>query len=504
MLGWLRSLRKTVGRFEWPPGRKNRGRLLDAAVTDRLNSRHWGKAKDESINSVLQAELSTLRARAQFEMLNNANVEGVVATHADDVVGADGPTLQVKSGDEKYDRAMEKIWRDWWSAPDVTGQLSGPELLSQAVRSLWPNGEFLFQITNDDEAAGPVQTRLKTIHPRRLDTPINLLADENVFMGVRRQRTGKPTQYYIDTTPETESLRDLSLNLKPIDAAYIIHGFCAIEPDQVRGLPWLSSCLQVIADLRDYDDQVMDAARMAADMAVLLYTKHPDARYIEVNETTEIERRLMQTLPPGWEAQQITPSQPPNTYRDFRSERLRELGRPVGMPLMMVQLDSRHHSYSSARFDSQVYQRSVRKLQRWLVRCVLNRLLDLVAREAELAGATPRPPGDVRYEWAFPPFPHVDPKKENDAVTGRLANETSCLRDECAALNKDWEDVLAQRGRERERKEELGLPTETPKPTGRRAGPHDPGGGNGRGLNPDDRIVGDAEKRPPAVARTFA
>jgi hypothetical protein len=95
---------------------------------------------------------------------------------------------------------------------------------------------------------------------------------------------------------------------------------------------------------------------------------------------------------PDWKAAGTAqPAATDNEYIDYRSERQRDVGRPVGMPLMSVRLDSSKHNYSSARFDAQVYRRGVSKVRGWLKLRVLDRLVNIIAREAQLyATANPR------------------------------------------------------------------------------------------------------------------
>jgi len=90
-------------------GRRGRERQfsLEATRTHRLNEDHWADAKDESINSLLASDLSTIRARAQYEFLNNPLVKGVVKTYADDVVGLIGPSLAVQTDDDDYNKSFE-------------------------------------------------------------------------------------------------------------------------------------------------------------------------------------------------------------------------------------------------------------------------------------------------------------------------------------------------------------------------------------------------------------
>ena len=95
--------------------------LFDAANTHRLNKGHWQGVTGRTINLDLAADLETIRRRARFEIVNNPTAAGIIHSHTVDVVGENGPTLQVKSDNERYDKALEALWRDWWAMPDLNG-----------------------------------------------------------------------------------------------------------------------------------------------------------------------------------------------------------------------------------------------------------------------------------------------------------------------------------------------------------------------------------------------
>ena len=57
---------------------------------------------------------------------------------------------------------------------------------------------------------------------------------------------------------------------------------------------------------------------------------------------------------------------------------------------------------------------------------------------------------------------HVDPAKEANAQSTRLANNTTTLAYEFARQGKDWEAELRQRAKERELMKELGLMSDKP------------------------------------------
>lgn len=427
--------------------RSHRQRSIEAAQTNRLNQLHWANAKDQAINVLLADSLATLRARCYYEMINNPLVIGVVNTHADDVVGDHGPTLQLSGGNKRYRDRLEAIWNEWWGKPDVNGLLPGHMMMTAWVRNLWPCGEFLSQITNAVDESGPISVRLRNIQPRRLDTSPQFSGDPNWTLGVKRTDIGRPIAYCIENS--SSNLYGVTgMSYQQVDARSMIHGFLPIDEDQARGLPWLTSALQTIADIRDLDTEVLDAMRTAADFNVIFEAVGQDVPYVPVNETGTFERRNYHFGPPGYTARQIAPTHPGPNHDKFRSEKVREFGRSAGMPLMMIQLDSRQHNYSSARFDSGVYVRSCRKMRAWLEFIGMNRCLAEVKREADLGPLLGAGGQGVTARWVWPPFPSADPKKDEEASSARLANGTSCLRDECDANNKDWEELNEQRVRE--------------------------------------------------------
>lgn len=456
---WFRT-RET----EADPEKGLRLRRWDAAQTHRLNRAHWQGVTGRTINLDLVEYLESLRTRIAHEVANNSDAEGVIVTHIADVVGDEGPLLQVQSDNPEYNARLEDLWKEWWAQPDITGELTGVDLLDLWIRSCWLNGEFLVQILVDENAPGPIKERLHNLAPRRLATPPGETGADQIILGVRRNKYGRPLGYSISNPPEQEYGVALTADdyeeLKPQD---ILHQFIRLEAGQVRGVPWFATGLPVTADLRDYDTEVLDAARAAADYAVYLHTDHPDAAYLEVNESVPIERRTTSTLPPGWKAKSVQPTHPPTRYVEYRDEQLRKLGSPAAMPLMIVKRDSRKHNYSSARFDDRVYDRAIKRLRAWLARNTLNRLVGILARVGGMGEnpILPPRPTRVRYKWNWPARPNVDQVKEDKAASERLKNETSCLRDECGAQGKPWDEILEQRAIERDKKRELGfLPQE--------------------------------------------
>jgi hypothetical protein len=451
------------GRPETIPMWMDSGRYWEAAETTRLNSAHWTHADDESINVWLMEHLSTLRERSVYEARNNGIVLGMQNTHSEDIVGQDGPTLQVLSDDDRYNSALEQTWQDWFAAPTTRPNVSGAAMMKLWVRNLWKCGEYLARIITDPNADGPISMRLWPCHPRRLATPTTAFGNDNIVMGVEFDQFSRPKRYWIDDQVAMGT-SGMTTQSDPWPADLMIHEFLIEEEDQVRGVPLQSTGLQSSADLRDFDDQVQDAARQMADQAVLLYTTSPDAPYWELPESSTVERRTIKMAPPHWQPWVNPATQPPVQYPDYRAERQIELGRPVGMPRLMVRLDASKHSWASARLDMTTYRRAVGCFQAWFSgsekSCgTLNRLVDEVAKEGRFTvPELRRTPPVVIYQWTWPLIDEVEPFKTAKANEVDLRSRVKTLTDILTSKKKTLSQHVEELRREREAFEQAGLP----------------------------------------------
>jgi len=427
-------------------------RRFEAASDTRFGKAHWGRMTSDSLHHMLVADLATLRRRCGYEIQNNSTLKGMVESYKDDIVGKDGPRLQIISEDKDWARRAEAVWRDWWAMPDVNRRWSGPDLLRIGVGKCWDCGEFFWQQVDDPAGVGPVTLRLQAIPARRIETPLDSLGG-TVSLGVQVGDIGEVQGFHIT---RTDPITGMPRDSRYVEAGRMLHFFVPEDEEQYRGVPFAAPALPVIAELRDYDREVLAAARMAAMLALLLYTEHKpddaDPVVLGGDDSWELEAGVGKALPPGYKAEQLRPQQPMQIYAEYKRERQAEIGRASCMPGMIVRLDSRDHNYSSARFDSQAYDRHIAAHQGMLERVILNRLLGDVLREAWLARGIEPTPADMRVVWVWPKRPHVDPVKESVAANNRMKGGTTCQADECADLGKDVEEVRTKR-------QEEGLPS---------------------------------------------
>ena len=113
-------------------------RRWEAARTTRHNQAHWAGVSpaDTPVDVDIHEDLPRLRERCRHEYHNNAHVEGCVSTHAVDVIGSDGPRLEVISDNDRFNERAESFWREWSELCDYTGAMGLPELFANPRPSI--------------------------------------------------------------------------------------------------------------------------------------------------------------------------------------------------------------------------------------------------------------------------------------------------------------------------------------------------------------------------------
>lgn len=419
-------------------------RTFDAAQDTEENVHQWLFADGRSINEVLVDYRENIVNRSIHEARRNPTVEGVIKSHAGDIVGDDGPGLQMLTDDDAWNGQAESIWKEVAESIDASGQLSLGEWLRQDIYQWWTVGDMIAQIVEPNTPGSLIRTRIHPINGARLRSPYTGNYD-NIMLGVERDKYNRPIRYYF----EDEVRADFGYKtheIKPIPAHDILHWFDSIEPGQVCGFPKLASCLQAVSDLREFDNFVMGAAKVQAMMHVIMTTMPGVAEMaeIEANPTIpKLKNMGVTKAPNGWDLRGLTATQPNQNNTEFRDERIRELGRPAGMPLMQIRLDSSGHNYSSARFDAQTYNKACKLIQGSIGRHRVRPLVMLVLYEAMALGLL-RPKtiskSQIGFRWTQPP--HVDPVKEAMAERIRLENRTLSPQMAAQAHNLDWDKIV--------------------------------------------------------------
>lgn len=449
-------------------------RSYDAAATNRFNVNYWIYADSKDADSLIFADLATLRNRARYEVRNNSYAKGIIETKANDIVGS-GPRLQMATGGKDTDREIEDKFYQWSENCDFSGRLSLAEIIRLAG-SLQQDesGEAFIVFQNENSKENwltykpQVTLRLAVIEPDRVTTPLSQavsIYNSKMKAGIELDDNGRPIFYYISKKHPGSAFNISYGEYDKIPAYQVIHLYRQDRPGQSRGVPWLTPALPLFAQLRRYTTAVVRAAEKAASISAIIETSitEGDEDQLEVGDEIEIPQDSILTIPGGNKLTQMKPEQPSSNYKEFKAEILNEIGRCLNMPYNVVAANSAEYNYASGRLDWQVYFRFIKTIRSWLVRVALNRIFFTWLREAMLTRNYLRYPPSLQLlktiipTWVWPGAEHVDPVKEAAAQKIRLGNLTTSLAAEYALQGKDWERELQQVKKELELIELLGL-----------------------------------------------
>lgn len=459
MFAWLSNLflskasQATVGR----PVRLVRARY-DAAANTGDNRRHWANADGLSANAANSPDVRrTLRNRARYEVANNSYARGIALTLANDVVGT-GPRLQLLTSDSDANHRIEHSFLQWARAVRLAEKLRTMRLARAS------DGEAFAVLTSNSALPTSIQLDLRLVEADQVCTPDLFRAEPNAVDGVVFDGDGNPVEYHVLKHHPGDTSVFTGRDYDHVPAEAMIHWFRADRPGQARGIPDIMPALPLFAQLRRFTLAVLAAAETAADFAGILYTDAPangEADAAEPFEPIELEKRALVTMPGGWKMSQMEAEQPATTYGEFKREILNEICRCLNMPYNVAAANSSGYNYASGRLDHQTYFKSIRVDQSHLECAVLDRILAAWFDEAALIpGLLPSglgPIADWPHQWFWDGHEHVDPAKEANAQSTRLANHATTLADEYARRGQDWEAQLRQRAKELALMNELGI-----------------------------------------------
>jgi lambda family phage portal protein len=470
VLKWFRQLgsKKSSGTVPQDRVLVVRGKY-DAAQTTLENRRHWSNADHLSANSAISAEVRrTLRSRARYEVANNAYANGIVNTLTNYVVGG-GARLQMLTGDPEANRVIEHEFSRWAKAIGLAHKLRTMRIGQSE------SGECFGLLATNPRIDAPVQLDVRLIEADQVATPWSVARrDINVVDGIILDEFGNPVAYTIlrRHPGDTTALRTGSAEFDVMPAESVIHLFRAERPGQNRGIPEITPALPLFATLRRYTLAVLSSAEQAALPSGVIYTDAPadaDAASVVPMDTVEMDRGTWLTMPFGWKIGQLKAEQPTTVYADFKHEIINEISRCLNMPFNIAAGNSSGYNYASGRLDHQAFFKAIRIDQAYLGDVVLDRVLKAWIDEAVLIeGYLPQSVRgfnvDLSHQWFWDGFEHVDPAKEANAQSTRLASNTTTLAAEFAKQGLDWESELRQRAREQALMRELGLTSAAPAP----------------------------------------
>jgi lambda family phage portal protein len=436
-------------------------------------------------------ERMSLRDLSRHLIRNNAVAAGAQDTIALNVVGqglrpqsrlrADRLGISPERAAE-LQRQAEDVWDEWCGLADAADSLHFDDLQFLAMLKLVEDGELLALPTWADEPWRPWGRCLEFVEADRLRKPGD--RKDVPDSGIERGTRGQPLRYWIESGSSTPGRRTFF----GVDARdhrgrrRVLHLFRPMRPGQSRGIPYFSSVITRFANLDDFVEAELMAARVAACLAVFVTQQDPMAGAASARLAADgpgQDGQRLQSLSPamiaymkaGESINVVDPKRPGDAFAPFVESMLRFIGMALGLPYELLVKDFSKTNYSSARAALLEGRRMFSNWRAWFPRQLNQPMWELVLEEAWLRGRFEardfyRHKAEYcRAAWIGGGWGWVDPVKEVQSSTQAVAGNLSTLADECAAQGRDWEEVLEQRKREEDRRRELGLPAPAASPT---------------------------------------
>lgn len=428
---------------------------FDLAQTTPFNQRHWvGKTDALSAKEANSLDVrKKLRERSRHEFDNNADVQGVVLTLANQFCGAAGPKLQMLSTDEAGNKAVEVAFADWCKAIRLADILR----LMKITKTI--SGEVFGILRYNPLVKTQVKLDVLPIEPDQVTAPNFKAAQAASYIdGITFDALGNPLTY--DVLREHPGDAFVTPAFDTLPSSRVIHWYAALRPGQVRGIPELSASLGTAAVRDDLTMDVAAAYRVATLFGVVLESTSPPGQD-EPGEGTEaggtgevpdllqleLVRAMMTELPKDTKASTIKPEHPTATHKDFDRSLLRAVARPACMPYHMAAGDYADSNYATARLGSQDFRIAVGVERTDAEAEVLEVLFAAWFQEASLIPGylppTVRAMGTA-HSWQWPRWDYIDPQTDAAADGERLEHGSASLSD----IRPDWRETIRQRATE--------------------------------------------------------
>lgn len=415
---------------------------LDVAQTTDENAKHWAAADYLGPNAELNAATRRiLRSRARYECANSCYLNGIVRKLANDTIGT-GPSLAITDAAFTKDDAaqVESLFWEWCLSVDLPGKLRKMRLAKAR------DGETFAKVFSNPRAKTEVQFDFQAFEADHvaavsIDNPMSSLLD-----GLIIDDFGNVIAYNVlDEHPgETGTVMFGKSELVP--AEFILHLFHSDRPGQYRGCPEVLSTLTIWPIMRRITMASLVANEAAANAAWVLETQQPpsDMTYGDAFDSLQTRRGMGLVLPAGYKISQIESKHPSSEYPDVKREVLAEGACGAGMPYGLAAGDFSSYNFTSGRLDTRPYSKAIR-IERgtWEVRACTPLFRGWFEEARRIPGYLPRVALKTtpRHEWRWDGEDFVDPNKETDAATSRVASGFSSFDDECNKVGGDRETI---------------------------------------------------------------
>lgn len=408
-------------------------------------------------------------------ILNSSLIRGMIQTHVNNVVG-NGPRLQMRSGDNKYDERAEAYFSKFAYQADLNEMLDFGRMVRigywDEIRDgdsgmiFWPYGMGKLQGVTGDLIADPRRNEKQE--------------SKQYTFGVESNKKGTPLAYHVWPSPPhgRRGRQGKPTRIKKEDFIFL---FDPESYGQKRGISKFVSAITDAQDAREILEAVKGSVKLENWMGIFL-KKHPAEgvesnpwggtdTYTAGNNGGDVRREFR--IAPGINVNELMPDEdvtalkketPHKELQEFLLLIARFIGLALGMPLEIALQFYSRGSYATLKGAIRQYhgviERERQNLRYQACNPIAWRVLErghrLWIESGGKEGLQPPEPQDEhgkltnhrRNYWQWPALNFLEPEKQLKSDAGYYALGRDTLDDIALSVNKDWEAQYKQRAKE--------------------------------------------------------
>ena len=396
-----------------------------------------------------------MRARARWLHENNPIMANIDSAIINNVIGH-GITLQSKTGNKKLDNLVEERFKQWTLKCDATDRLTFTDVQKLILSSRMVDGEILIYKTIVNG-----ELKLQLIEVDNLD----MSKGDN---GIELDNMGRPQNYHFRVTNQygEQSIKQFSVPAKDI-----INYFNIERPSQYRGVSEYKQSILDIKNFSAYQSATVQSARANAEIAYTVETERDAEQWgvtsKDQEELQEINGLMVYYLRPGEKVAKHNNNAGGAGYGEFITNTVRMIATARKISYELAFRDYSQVNFASSRASLIQDNKRFDNEQEHLVSHVLNDVFSTWFEIEVLSGRIKINPTKwlnnkeqfMKPRWSFPKREWVDPLKTVNAIEKELNLNLTTMTEECAALGKDFEEILATKQIENELMKKYGIAT---------------------------------------------
>lgn len=456
--------------------------------------KEWSPGRG-SANADTLPGLEGLRGGARDLVRNAPIATAAVNTTKINVVGT-GLRLQSRIDHEllglseekadEWEHRAEFLWRVTSRQLDITRTQSFDGLQGLSLGSVLESGDMLVIRRYLKRRGDLLGLKLQLVEADKISNPNHAPDTERLAGGVEVDRDGAPVAYHVQNRHPGD------LHYWGVDQGWVkvpafgsrsgqrlaILLYERLRPGQVRGVPFLAPAIEPLLQLRQYTESELTATLLDSFFTVFIKTDGGEdvAGLAELDDDDpsdagqlKLGSGLIMDLAPGEEIESADPRRPNSQFDPFVTAIIRQVGAALNIPFEVL---TKHYesSYSAARAALLDAWKFFRTRRHWLASSLCEPVYGWWMDEMVAIGAIDAPgyfedpvvrEAWLGAEWVGDAPGQIDPKKEADAATIRVAQGFSTIDREAAEISgSDFETVHRQRVKETKMRRAAGLDIE--------------------------------------------